>query len=113
MKRCLLLLMLLPALTWAGDPPAKPRYEFKKDHDPDGTGIRPTVEVLDPADNRLIATTPAVSTGTNDWQEMTVNFKAPETSDGVIVRVARSYCGEACPMVGILWLDDFSIFRKS
>ena len=72
----------------------------------------PTVEVVDPSDNRLIATSPAINAGTNDWQEFSIEFKAPEAVDGVFVRVARSYCGDACPIVGILWLDDFSLNRK-
>jgi hypothetical protein len=72
----------------------------------------PQIEVLQTADNRLISASQAFPTGTNDWQEMTMEIKAPDDSDGVIVRLARSYCGDACPMVGILWLDDFSITRR-
>jgi tetratricopeptide (TPR) repeat protein len=72
----------------------------------------PTVEILDPTDNRLIAASSAIATGTNDWQEFTIDFKAPERVDGFVVRVARSYCGDACPIVGILWLDDFSLVKK-
>jgi tetratricopeptide (TPR) repeat protein len=73
----------------------------------------PTVEVVDPSDNRLIVSSPSISTGTNDWQEFSIEFKAPEAVDGVFIRVARSYCGDACPIVGILWLDDFSLARSS
>ena len=29
---------LVAGLGWAADPPAKPRYETRKDHDPDGIG---------------------------------------------------------------------------
>jgi hypothetical protein len=72
----------------------------------------PTVEIVDPVDGRLIIASPAVPTGTNDWQEFSVEFKAPDDSDGVVVRVARSYCGEACPLTGILWLDDFALTKK-
>jgi hypothetical protein len=71
----------------------------------------PTVEVLDPIDNRLIAASTAIETGTNDWQEFKVVFKAPEAVDGFVVRIARSYC-EGCPLVGLLWLDDFSLVKK-
>jgi Flp pilus assembly protein TadD len=72
----------------------------------------PVVEVLDPADNRLIASSSAVAMGTNDWQEFTIDFKSPENSEGFVVRVARSFCGEACPIVGLLWLDDFVLIKK-
>lgn len=72
----------------------------------------PMVEVLDPADNRLVAGSPAVATGTNDWQEFTVDFKAPEDSEGFVVRIARGFCGDACPIVGLLWLDDFTLVKR-
>jgi len=71
----------------------------------------PVVEVLDPADNRLIAASSAMPTGTNDWQEFTIDFRAPDSSDGFVIRVARSYC-EGCPLVGLLWLDDLSLTKK-
>jgi len=72
----------------------------------------PQVEVLDTADYRLLAASPVVSTGTNDWQEFSIGFSVPETSDGVVVRVGRAYCGDACPVVGLLWLDDFVLSKK-
>jgi hypothetical protein len=72
----------------------------------------PTVEVLDPTDNRLIAASSPMATGTNDWQEFSIDFKSPDKADAVVVRVSRSYCGEACPIFGLLWLDDFSLVRK-
>jgi hypothetical protein len=72
----------------------------------------PTVEVLDASDNRLIAASQAIETGTNDWREFTVDFKAPDGTDGFVVRVARAYCGEVCPLVGLMWLDDFTLVKK-
>jgi tetratricopeptide (TPR) repeat protein len=72
----------------------------------------PVVQIIDPAEYRLIAVSTAVATGTNDWQEMTIDFKSSADSDGFIVRVARAYCGDACPIVGLLWLDDFSLVKR-
>ena len=72
----------------------------------------PTVEIINPIDNRLIASSAAVPTGTNDWQEFTIDFKSPNDVDGFVVRLARSYCGDACPIVGLLWLDDFSLVKR-
>jgi len=72
----------------------------------------PTVEVIDPEDYRPLATSPAIVIGSNDWQEMSVAFKAGEKSDGVVIRLGRSYCGDACPLVGTLWLDDFSLTKN-
>jgi len=72
----------------------------------------PQIEVLQSTEYKLIAASPAFPTGTNDWQELTMDLKAPADSDGIVIRLARSYCGDACPLVGILWLDDLSITRK-
>ena len=72
----------------------------------------PLLEVVDVNDYRLITASPALSTGTNDWQEFSMDFRAPENSDGVIIRVGRAYCGDACPIVGLLWLDDFVLTKK-
>ena len=72
----------------------------------------PTIEVVDPAKYVLLATSPAVAVGSNDWQAMSVSFKAAERSDGVVVQLARSFCGDACPIVGTLWLDDLSLTQN-
>jgi hypothetical protein len=76
------------------------------------SGGPPTVEVLGAADNRLIAASPPFPTGNNEWQQVSIDFKAPEDSDGVIIRTARAYCGDACPIVGLLWYDDFELVRR-
>jgi tetratricopeptide (TPR) repeat protein len=72
----------------------------------------PQIEILRSNEFKLIAASPPFPTGTNDWQEMSITFKAPDDSDGVSVRLARSYCGDACPLVGIIWLDDLTLSRK-
>jgi tetratricopeptide (TPR) repeat protein len=72
----------------------------------------PIVEVLETSEYHLLAASPAMATGTNDWQETVLEFKAAENADGVVVRLSRSYCGEACPIVGMLWLDDFTLVKK-
>jgi len=73
----------------------------------------PLIQIVDPVDNRLIAVSPAIATGTNDWQEIAIDFNAPTDVDGFVVRLGRAYCGDACPIVGLLWLDDLSLTRKS
>jgi tetratricopeptide (TPR) repeat protein len=69
----------------------------------------PIVDVLDGNDNLLLATSPPFPTGSVDWQEMMVDFKTPENCEGVIIRTSRTFCGEACPIVGTIWYDDFSL----
>jgi len=71
----------------------------------------PVLEVLNPVDNRLIAASQAIASGTNDWQEMNIDFKSPEDVDGFVIRLSRSYC-ESCPLVGLIWMDDFSLTKK-
>ena len=72
----------------------------------------PLFEVVETNEYRLLSASPAVATGTNDWQEMSVEFQVPDNTDGVVIRLARSYCGDACPLVGILWIDDLSLEKR-
>ena len=72
----------------------------------------PLIQVIDP-DSRLIAASTAFPTGTNDWQKVSVGFKSPSNGDGFSIRLARASCGEPCPIVGLLWLDDFSLVKRS
>ena len=73
----------------------------------------PLIQIVDPADNRLIAVSPAIASGTNDWQEISIAFKGPQDVDGFVIRVGRAYCGENCPIVGLLWLDDLTVTKRS
>jgi tetratricopeptide (TPR) repeat protein len=76
------------------------------------SGGPPMLEVVDAADNRLLATSQSFPLGTNDWQQITMNFITPEGSNGVFVRTSRGFCGNTCPVVGIVWLDDFELARN-
>jgi tetratricopeptide (TPR) repeat protein len=51
--------------------------------------------------------------GTNDWQQVKIDFNAPANVDGVVVRTVRNYCGENCPLVGTIWYDDFNLQKLS
>ena len=72
----------------------------------------PVVEILDAKESRLIAASKPFPTGTNDWQEITVDFTTPEDAEAVFVRTARAYCGDSCPIVGSFWYDDFKLERR-
>lgn len=69
----------------------------------------PTVEIVNATDTRLITTTPPVPSGTQDWTQSTIDFTSPADAEAVAVRIDRSFCGDACPIVGTLWLDDFRL----
>lgn len=72
----------------------------------------PMLELINANDNKIIAASPAYATGSNDWQQIVIDFDAPENCEGVIIHTARSFCGDPCPITGTLWYDDFEIGRR-
>lgn len=64
-------------------------------------------------ENEVLASSTAVPTGTNDWQQVTVEFTTPKT-EAVVVRLARAACpAGGCPAYGKIWYDDFDLQRAS
>ncbi len=78
------------------------------------TGGPPLITILSAADNVLLASSPPLPTGTNDWQRIALDFKTKPKSDGVIVKLSRQSCAEAsvCPIFGTVWYDDFNLQRS-
>jgi hypothetical protein len=79
------------------------------------TGSPPLIAILSATDNAMLASSPPLPTGTNDWQRITLDFKTEPKSDGVIVKLSRQPCGDAsvCPIFGTVWYDDFNLHRGS
>jgi tetratricopeptide (TPR) repeat protein len=79
------------------------------------TGGAPLITILSAADNALLASSPPLPTGKNDWQRISLDFKTKPKSDGVIVKLSRQPCSEAsvCPIFGTVWYDDFNLQRSS
>lgn len=69
----------------------------------------PLLEIVNIKTNMVIAATKPFPVGTNDWQEITLEFTAPEDAEGVYVRTARAFCGDGCPIIGTIWYDDFEL----
>ncbi len=69
----------------------------------------PVLEIVNANDEKIITTSPAFPIGTNDWSPMTIDFTAPQTAEAIALRFNRAYCGDACPIVGIFWVDDFKL----
>ena len=67
-------------------------------------------EIVDAVDSRVIASTDATAPRA-DWTPLKVRFKSPATSDGIVVRLARTDCGQVCTIAGNLWFDDISLRR--
>ncbi|MCU1288847.1 MAG: hypothetical protein JWN60_1076 [Acidobacteria bacterium] len=72
----------------------------------------PTFEIINANDDKLINTSKPFPTGSNDWQEITLDFTTPQNSEGLFIRAARAYCGDICPIFGTFWIDDFRLSRQ-
>lgn len=78
------------------------------------SGGTPLLEVVDGADGKtVLASTPALANGTRDWEAQAVDFKVPDGSEAILIRVRREAChGDAvCPIFGLVWYDDFNLQR--
>jgi tetratricopeptide (TPR) repeat protein len=76
------------------------------------SGGMPFVAVLDATDgSTVLGTSQPLSPGTYDWQPVTFSFKTPPKTEAVIVRIDRTQCGgeAVCPILGIVWYDDFNL----
>ncbi len=69
----------------------------------------PVLEVINFSDKEVLASSKAFQAGTNEWQNMSVEFTVPADSEGVSIRTAREYCGEKCLLTGTFWYDDFQM----
>jgi tetratricopeptide (TPR) repeat protein len=73
------------------------------------SGGTPTLEIYNPADTKNIATSAAFPVGTNDWQQLKIEFTAPQNAEAVVLRTTRAFCGNSCPIVGTFWYEDFKL----
>lgn len=65
------------------------------------------------SESEVLASSQPVPSGTNDWQQVTLDFTTPKT-EAVVVRLVRAGCpGGACPAYGKIWYDDFDLQRAS
>jgi tetratricopeptide (TPR) repeat protein len=71
----------------------------------------PTVEIINGNDDKIIVSTKPFATGTNDWQEVKLEFTTPENSEAIIIRTARQACVAPCPIIGTVWYDDFVLSK--
>ncbi|MBK8467487.1 MAG: carbohydrate binding domain-containing protein [Chloracidobacterium sp.] len=72
----------------------------------------PFIQVVNANDDKPITASKAFQTGTNDWQEYSVDFRTPENCNGITFRTVRQPCGDQCPIVGTLWYDDFELTTR-
>lgn len=67
----------------------------------------PQLEIVNANDDKLIISTKPFQAGTNEWQNMTLEFTSPGNCEGILIRTGRAFCGDTCPLVGTIWYDDF------
>jgi tetratricopeptide (TPR) repeat protein len=73
----------------------------------------PKLEVLNANDNQIIASSESFPDGTNDWRQISIKFTVPKETEGIILRTARTYCGDKCSIFGTFWYDSFSLEKVS
>ncbi len=71
----------------------------------------PQLQIVNGVDDKIITLSPAFPTGTNDWQQITIDFTAPAECSGIVIRTVRGFCGQDCPITGIVWYDEFDLKR--
>lgn len=80
------------------------------------TAGQPIIEIHDAsAGEQVIGSSRPLSAGTNDWQNVAIDFKTSLKTEGVAIRTSRASCGTEggalCPIFGTVWYDDFSLQR--
>jgi tetratricopeptide (TPR) repeat protein len=71
----------------------------------------PLVEIINGNDDKMIVSSKPFATGTNDWQEVKLEFTTPENCEAIIVRTSRQMCVSPCPIIGTVWYDDFTLTK--
>jgi thioredoxin-like negative regulator of GroEL len=69
----------------------------------------PTLEIVNANDDKFITASAAFPGGTQDWTLTSFDFSTPPNAEAVALRIDRVYCGDACPIVGVFWVDDFKL----
>jgi hypothetical protein len=76
------------------------------------SGALPVVQVLN-LDGKVIAeSAPAPGGAKTDWQQVSLDFKTPNDTDGITLKITRAACtleGGVCPIFGNIWYDDFNL----
>jgi hypothetical protein len=95
------------------EPGAKYRFECFVRTEGLVSASTPILVIRDAVDNAVLGKAMPVASGTNDWQQVTFDFKTNSQHDGIIVGFDRAACGDEhiCPIFGTVWYDDFNLQR--
>ena len=73
------------------------------------SGGTPKLEVNNASNSIGIVSTTQFPAGSNEWQQLKLEFITPEKENAVVIRTTREFCGEECPIFGTIWYDDFKL----
>jgi tetratricopeptide (TPR) repeat protein len=95
------------------EPGAQYRFECFVRTDGLSSASTPILVIRDAVDNAVLGQAKPVATGTNEWQQVTFDFKTTSEHDGIIIGFDRAACEDAkiCPIFGTIWYDDFNLLR--
>ncbi|HXH68743.1 MAG TPA: tetratricopeptide repeat protein, partial [Pyrinomonadaceae bacterium] len=91
------------------EPSVRYRLSFRLRTENLKSGGTPELEIYNTLDEKSIVTSSSYPVGTNDWQQVKVDFTAPQNAEAVGIRTIRAFCGSDCPIVGTFWYDDFKL----
>lgn len=69
----------------------------------------PAFEIVNANDEKIITVGAAFPNETQDWTLTSIEFTAPPNAEAIAIRLDRAYCGDACPIIGTFWVDDFKL----
>jgi len=93
------------------EPSRKYRLTFKLRTDNLRSGGAPYLQIAAVKTNSELAKSDPFPIGSNDWQEIALDFTVPDGVEGVEIRTLRITCGDECPIAGTFWYDDFRLVR--
>lgn len=93
------------------EPSSNYRISFRVRTEGLRSGGNPQVEAVCANDDKLISNSKPMMSGTSDWSDVSFEVPVPSNCNGITIRTSRAFCGENCPIVGIVWYDDFTISK--
>lgn len=71
----------------------------------------PVILVVNADDDVTLVGSPGASSGTSNWQRVSLSFKTGEKTEAVKVKMVRNSCSDSpvCPIFGTVWYDDFNL----
>ena len=71
----------------------------------------PGIVISNAGDDSVLTGSSSAPSGNNDWQRISLSFKAGAKTEAVKVKMLRNSCSDSavCPIFGTVWYDDFDL----